>query len=757
MVIVTVVFSVGDINYNDDDFASEDSSLVIDESANAPMSSDPLPTADADRVVSDAIHAVAEAVEEVTSVLGRRIEAAGASEPVSTRTRSKTRPVTVFTGVVGDDDDDDDEDCVPVVSRGRPTKRSGPTSGYGVAKRSRSQSRGSRSPSRESITHCAPVDRPPPPRITNPDEAEAQLAKYMQDIALLHKEYRSKHLDHGCFGRRSKSMREIHCVYRGKTPKSFLQYWAKRDRRLTIGPDGVPNGFYDSDPAYYSDPESLNPRKGGKLDGVRVTGDDYGSSVAGPSGLKSSSSTDGGPPIVATFRAVTGPHSRGSMTVTVDNTPVVAEYDADADAIDIHANEADLDPVRTTILRRSRSFESRFGDGLLTVNIGGVRTHILDDKDEETGELEDRRGPYTINKRERQAAAEEAEMEMTDEEFEEFDDARKAAKEKKRQTKLRKQAVALDRLTSTNEHNVYCGDPNTTSCTTGEGLDTYIGTQGPDMALASDMMTLAILDKADHDETTTAPSWQATVDTVGERDKPSNFSEADSLSLEDDISLVRAKDNKIINGLWTYAMTQASKHAEAIASQKVKLDRPQLKKWIDQITSELPHRPQPVVYCESGPVKPNTDLLTEDQLIPSDGSTLDETSSIETASSASDSDDDDDANVPSATTTTTTTNVVTAADNGDDANVAPVGPVATDGAASGEDDELDRPDLNKSIPWDQYVASPVREVEAEAEAAGLRPSDRAAVRFLTNLEGRMIRFQETGEVDQVLIDQLTMG
>lgn len=365
-------------------------------------------------------------------------DAGGASvgyEAVARRTRSRNR-VRSAANTPPESDEEEEEDR-PRGRKRRSNSRCGtsddggtvvPPSG-GRAKRTSSDpdkpaKKRSRTQSRDRKQGLSELP-PPPPRKDDKQEDDEVLDGYIKSIAKLHRDNLIQQANHGCFGQKGEStMRGIHAVARGgKLPTSCLP----RGYRRRWGTK-YPAGYFDSDPDYYSDPEKLNPPKNPTGSAARAAVSDE-ETEAGPSGLQSSQAP---PPPVALFRAVTqSAGSAGALEVTVHTNTKTSTVDDggvnDADALEIHADETDL--LSTPILRKTRSFEEKSAGKSVRINLGGVQFYVL--KGDSRGVREDRRGPYTIDQREKKARKARARELMSDQE--EIDDlnaeqARKDAK-----------------------------------------------------------------------------------------------------------------------------------------------------------------------------------------------------------------------------------------------------------------------------------------------------------------------------------------
>ena len=270
----------------------------------------------------------------------------------------------------------------------------GPSQGPPPRKKSRSTSRvRSRSQS--------PLELPPPEPQPTRELENAALDDYLKKVALMSKSYIQETNPHRGLGQRPESLRPINCVSRGGMSMSSLRRWTRKWGGPFASDGGYAEGYYDADDTYYKDPEALNPRK--PIEGQGV--------------------------VVATDVNAPGPSTQ------MDETPSrVSPTDA------VGAGIVAIPPGSPSILKPTRSFEQRpqvrlprgCKKRIIKVNIAGVLCNVMDDRDEDTGRMEDRRSQWTIDRNVAAAAVVDSYSSMSEEEYE---DAMVLKEEKKAQRK----------------------------------------------------------------------------------------------------------------------------------------------------------------------------------------------------------------------------------------------------------------------------------------------------------------------------------
>ena len=715
-VIITVCFRTkagADVDDDDSDADYGLGELFIDEAPHVPVST--------------------AASDVVTAVVGAAVK----YEAVARRTRSRNRVRS--SANTPPESDEDEDNFRPRGRKRRSTSRQGddglvqPSGGRGkrqsldrgfpAKKRSRPQSR-----DRLSSTLLPS----PPPRKDNKDEDDEVLDGYIKDIAKLHRDRRQQSR-FSVLGRRGgDSMKGIHAVARGgKLPSSCLP----RGYHRRWGSQ-YPPGYFDTDPTYYSDPETLNPPKNPNLSAARaVVSDNEGE--AGPSGLQSQASQSHSvPPPVVEFRAVTqSAATSGALEVTIANNDNADGGVADADALEIHADESDL--LVNPILRRPRSFETKEAGKSVRINLGGVQFYVL--KGDSRGVREDRRGPYTINNREKQAQKANDRARMSDQEEIDAVNADEARKQEKFDRKRTRWAgLNEDRLQYVQDNHIYC-NPDGDECTTGEGVDAFIGEQEWQIEGCSQIMARKIVANASLAGAKPA-TWRATVDAVaaienefaGEQfsnDKP-------GIDPSIDLSLVRAREMRRLNGLWTYVFTRAIAESERIANESLIVDKELVQQW-------LAERSPPISAVE--PVDTEVVEISDDDSDTSGSDTSGDTDSVSSFGS-------DAVEEIYARSIDPTSDVIIVDDTVVDgaADSVAVDPVAGDPVA--------RDDVhNESEPWEDYRLDDPADVIADADAAGLSRLDQNKLAFLANINHRLSTYEETGFAGDYLYRQLTMG
>ena len=411
------------------------------------------------------------------------------SRGIRGRTRSRSRAISASAAELD----------APMTPSGAPQKRS----------RSQSQSRRQRS--------CSPLKLPDPPGPQpNRKMEEKALKEYQKKVAKMSKAYLVEHANHNCFGGgRPESLRPINCVGRGGLSMRSLDRWTRGWGGRLARDGGYAEGYYDEDEDYYADPNKLNPpkRQKGTTLSVRTGVTDPTSSQAGPS------------------TAVVPMDMDACSTGADDN--VVVEY-------------RELSPI----LKVPRSFENRprtrlseGGGRRVRVNIAGIMVNVIDDRNPITGQMEDRRSAWTIERNIAAAELKDAYDSMSDDEY-------AVAKEEKKRKKARKAAAKAKKLEPQRLRALHANQMD--SIVRG---DRYIGGQQDQIDDVTNKMS-ALLVKQTKEWTTprlggqSRPSlkWIDCVDRVVDIDGGyvGNFSSKDpGLHPIDDITLIRAKVSHI--------------------------------------------------------------------------------------------------------------------------------------------------------------------------------------------------------------------
>lgn len=661
------------------------------------------------------------AASDVVSVV---VGTAGRYEAVARRTRSRNRAAAN----TPPESDEDEIDVRPRGRKRRSTSRTGddgvvqPSGGRGkrqsfekefpAKKRSRPQSK-----DRHGLSSLPS----PPPRKDNKEEDDEVLDGYIKDIAQLHRD-RQQESRYSVLGRRNDSMKGIHAVARGgKLPTSCLP----RGYRRRWGSQ-YPSGYFDTDPTYYSDPEKLNPPKYPGAPARAAASDNE--NEAGPSRLQSPAPpTQPVPPPVMEFRAVTqSAGSSGALEVTVANNDTVEGGVADPDALEIHADEADL--LATPILRKTRSFETKEAGKSVRINLGGVQFYVL--KGDSRGVREDRRGPYTIENREKQAHKKNQRENMSDQEEIDSLNAEEVRKQEKFDRKRARWAGLNDeRLQYVTDNHIYC-NPDGDENTTGEGVDAFLGEQEWQIAGCAQIMAREIVTNASLVGVIPA-TWRATVDAVAaiEEGFDGEFSnEKPGIDPSVDLSLVRAREMRRLNGLWTYVFTKAIAESERLANDRLDIDKELIQQWLAERSPTI------------SAVEP-----TEAEVI--------EISDDDSDTSGSDTSGDSDS-VSSFGSEAAEEIYARSIDPTGDVVVVE-GPVVE--AADAANVDAGAEDLNKSAPWEDYQLDDPADVLADADAAGLSRLDQNKLAFLANINHRLSQYEETGYAEDYLFRQLTSG
>ena len=279
----------------------------------------------------------------------------------------------------------------------------------------------------------------------------------------------------------------------------------------------------------------------------------------------------------------------------------------------------------------------------------------------------------------------------------------------------------------------------TPECTTGEGVDAFEGNQAWDVDPCAQLMARDIVANATLVTPNQPPSWRATVDAVAaiEETFEAQFSnEAPSIDPSVDLSLVRARDLRRVNGLWTFVMTKAITEAENIAHQRLVVNKELVTQWLQEREQ---NEQEPAAIAAVEPADSEVDIVE-----------LSDTES--TASDASD------------TSTSTGFDTDEAAEIREHHEHGLGGGLDRSEAEVAEEVEEVVEDvpggagaLNESVPWEDYHADPPADVVADAEAAGLSLLDQNKLNFLANHNIRLQAYAETGERDEILFEQLTLG
>ena len=674
------------------------------------------------------------------------VEDAGGSineyEAVSRRTRSRNRVRS--TANTPPESDEEEEEVRPRGRKRRSTSRTvvGADGGAVVApsggrakrrssdrdppakKRSRPQSR-----DRQQGLSTLPS---PPMRKNDKHEDDKVLDGYIKSIAKLHRENLVQQAHHGCFGQKGEStLRGIHAVARGGKlptsclPRGYHRRWGTK----------YPPGYFDSDPEYYSDPEKLNPPKDPAEPAARAAVSDS-EHQAGPSGLQSQSLSQAPPTLVAPFRAVTkSAGSAGALEVTVHTSAGVTGGDdgvVDADALEIHADETDL--LSSPILRKTRSFEEKNSGKSVRINLGGVRFYVL--KGDSRGVREDRRGPYTIDHREKQARTAHEREQMSDQEEMDSLNAEQDRKDAKFERKRARWATLNEeRMEYITANNIYC-NPNGDDNTTGEGVDAFVGNQEWQIEGCAEIIAREIVTNASL-VTKRPATWRATVDSVAaiEETFAGHFSnEKPGIDPSIDLSLVRAREMRRLNGLWTYVFTKAIVEAEKQANERLVIDKELVSKWLKDRDQEA------AASAVVAAVEPSETEIVEISDDESDASSVGSSGDTDSVSSGFNTDTAEEIYARAVDDR----NEIIVVDS-PDAGEADDGPSA--GAGVHDD----------SVPWEDFRLDNANDVLADADAAGLTILNQNKLAFLANLNHRLAEYEESGFVDDYLFRQLTMG
>ena len=367
-----------------------------------------------------------------------------------------------------------------------------------------------RSSSRRRKRSCPPMRQlTPPPQQPDRRMEEVALKEYLKKVELQSKSYIQRHNRHNCFGQRPESLRPVNCVARGGMSIRSLRRWTQGWGRPFASDGGYAEGYYDADETYYSDPEVLNPPKRSPR---RVKRLKMGTDVNAP-----------------------GP---SSQVVPVDAASLSRDVPMDVD-------ELAVVKVPEPIIRSSRSFETRPWTRLskrpkrvVKMNVAGILCNVLDDIDDSTGRMEDRRSQWTIDRKIAEALRKESYASMSDEEYDDAVEARTNLKEKKLEKKHRRmEPQRLRALHANAKDTVVVGDE-------------YIGHQNKAVEVATEKMASLLVKQTVE---WTAPrmggqsrpslKWIDLVDRAGDIDggHVGGFTSDEALDPLEDITLIRAK------------------------------------------------------------------------------------------------------------------------------------------------------------------------------------------------------------------------
>ena len=110
----------------------------------------------------------------------------------------------------------------------------------------------------------------------------------------------------------------------------------------------------------------------------------------------------------------------------------------------------------------------------------------------------------------------------------------------------------------------------------------------------------------DHRKTTSdggSSTWINACDNVSEYETSiagSHYTEQPTIDPDTDLSLVRADQNKLVNSLFSYAMTKATKQAEQMAADQIALDGDRIRNWLQEGIPEPVAENPPVADTEEG-------------------------------------------------------------------------------------------------------------------------------------------------------------
>ena len=375
-------------------------------------------------------------------------------------------------------------------------------------------SKKSRSSSRtRSRSHSPALDLPPPPPQRTQELEQAALEDYMKKVASMSKAYIQETSPHRGFGRRPDSLRPLNVVSRGGMSMSALRRWTRDWGGPFASDGGYAAGYYDADETYYTDPEALNPRKPQK-------------------------SKKGG---VAAVQVATGIGQPGPSTQVVTSPSRESPMEVDAPATTLA-----LPSAVAPILKPPRSFEQRpqvrlprgCKQRVIKVNIAGVVCNVMNDIDDDTGRMEDRRSQWTIDRNIDIAIEKDSYASMSEDEYEEAMVKKEEKKEKKAQRKhVKLQPQRLRAVHANKKDSVVFGDE-------------YIGQQASKITKSSKQMAEVLVRQTLKWTTPrldgqSRPSlrWIDCVDRVGDIDDGfvGKFSSKETLDPIDDVTLIRAK------------------------------------------------------------------------------------------------------------------------------------------------------------------------------------------------------------------------
>ena len=428
--------------------------------------------------------------------IGATVERQGRSD-----TRDQRRAISASVDGVGGD-------LVP--SQGPPRKKS----------RSSSRVR-SRSRSPRELT-------PPPPQPTRELE-QAALEDYLKKVAAMSKSYIQETNTHRGIAQRPESLRTINCVSRGGMSMSALRRWTRKWGVAPFAADGgYAEGYFDADDTYYTDPEALNPRKPLQRKKAGTAGEEV---------------------VVATDVNVPGT-SKQVVETQSRVQPMIAS--GSKDTSEPMETAVALPSQVSSILKPTRSFEQRpqvrlprgCKQRIIKVNIAGVLCNVMDDRDEVTGKMEDRRSQWTIDRGIADAELKASYSSMSEDEYDDAMTQKRERKERRDQRKhVKMEPQRLRAIHANTNNSVVDGDE-------------YVGHQGKAISKMSKKMA-EVLVKQTLDWTSprmdgqSRPSlrWIDVVDRVGDVDGGfvGGFSSKDSLDPFDDVTLIRAKVRTIVS------------------------------------------------------------------------------------------------------------------------------------------------------------------------------------------------------------------
>ena len=467
-----------------------------------------------------------------------------------------------------------------------------------------------------------------------------------------------------------------------------------------------------------------------------------------------------------------------------EDSPMVID---ERDAIDIDADtDAFLYPA---ILRPPRSFE--FKARKARVNVGGIMLHVafepfvdcdhwsgkkrsectdqkewlmkhhtktivMDDVDPHTGSMEDRRSDWLIDRRITQAEA------KADDEYRRTHNLPPKVSTTKpasvltstvsEEKRFLKRSSIRNRCAAANRAKIYM--------TGGDKIaDTYLGRFRTDLGSKSDFMAGRIVEtKADG---TTSTTWAERVDsTAAYTYEDVEFAENEYINPDIDSTLVRAEDNSKINEVWATCYNRMVKEADRKAGMALSIQ--QMETWVRDSDEVMDDK------------KSSEDsIITTVDSVTSSVASLSVSPPTGTAESAQ-ADQVDAGNIsiagPIAADAVGPTDVGAAVVDLVEPIVGPQLSPPAAAAADAVDNDDDVPDRVNAGPVapkegdsDDWLGPLARQhsdeiIDAVAtDGVVLSHVDEARLKFFSNLVYRMDNYRTTGDKDQVLIDQITMG